>query len=939
METLQLDLSFGNDVNSTFSDQFNKDNADVQSFLLSFAINTALGLAALCTFFLLRPCRCSRRLLNCRRFYNARTKGAKNANRSISYVKTAEYESVEPERLNLIGIHKRIWRGWGSWVWPTIWSYKNDRLLRTHGADALMYLLLSRNTVYLVLAIMVPVIAVLIPIHVSGSNNELPEDDPNYVAGVARLTVSNVVGDRKVMTAHVVFLWVFSLMMYCYVYFTYRTYLIIRKKWLSMNNARAFTVMIQEIPRQFKSHKKLMDFFEANFPRKPMSARIVQRTGPPREIMDKWKKYVNLYEAALMSPTEKSMFCCPWPKTWPGGEFGPEDPKTRLGRFGFCKHSCIGPKVDALEYYKEKILKYEKQIDILHEQLVNPGYVPKGVKRLKRVHVGFATFDHPFMTRVHAFGTVHAPIRVRPPNPLLMNMTIRPAPDYSDIFWENLPIIRMSFLFRSAIIWTAAIVVTFLWVIPTVFILSIANLNYLSTLNGLTWLSFVNDLPDILRGLIQGWIPSLALYLECYLVYPIICFVVNRYQGHHIKSHAAWTVFYIFWFFMTVNTVFIATIGGSLFKILDQAIDEPSSLIDLISTSLPQQSLFFTQYIMVAGLGEVPFGFVRLWDGLKQGFCLCFCSHTNREKNEVRLPGGPDYAASAAQDLIVLGLTFVYCLLDPIVVIFAFIYFVLSYLCGRYNTLYVYVPEWESGGQLWPVAFHVIMFFILLFQAVMVGFLAINVPTAIPALVIPPVVTVLLWAGLYFSWADAAFYGPVKHISRSKFEYKPHFSDTYVDPALRPDFFEPYDFNKTPLENKQPGGISSNGTNLDELANDSKPDAGSVSDSADLYSSSNGPPMRSGEGRTPRGGTLGRAKGADASREYRSAMSLSDMSREIIEMEEMEKGSEIRRSRSRRDSSSSSLMNSSSSGDDESDSDSGKEEDSSSDSDSSDDSD
>jgi len=51
---------------------------------------------------------------------------------------------------------------------------------------------------------------------------------------------------------------------------------------------------------------------------------------------------------------------------------------------------------------------------------------------------------------------------------------------------------------------------------------------------------------------------------------------------------------------------------GSLISLIQQVIDDPTQIIQLLATTLPQQSLFFLLYLMVAGMGRQPIGLVRI---------------------------------------------------------------------------------------------------------------------------------------------------------------------------------------------------------------------------------------------------------------------------------------------------------------------------------------
>jgi len=58
-------------------------------------------------------------------------------------------------------------------------------------------------------------------------------------------------------------------------------------------------------------------------------------------------------------------------------------------------------------------------------------------------------------------------------------MKISPAPEPEDIVWENLNVYLLSFRLRSLLITAIMIVLIAFWFFPTLFLTSVANIQYL----------------------------------------------------------------------------------------------------------------------------------------------------------------------------------------------------------------------------------------------------------------------------------------------------------------------------------------------------------------------------------------------------------------------------------------------------------------------------
>jgi hypothetical protein len=65
---------------------------------------------------------------------------------------------------------------------------------------------------------------------------------------------------------------------------------------------------------------------------------------------------------------------------------------------------------------------------------------------------------------------------------------------------------------------------------------------------------------------------------------------------------------------------------------LDKFIDNPRSIIDLLATSLPQQSGFFINYLLVAAFGRLPLKLFRIPAFIKRVLTVILCKPvTERE--------------------------------------------------------------------------------------------------------------------------------------------------------------------------------------------------------------------------------------------------------------------------------------------------------------------
>jgi len=97
-----------------------------------------------------------------------------------------------------------------------------------------------------------------------------------------------------------------------------------------------------------------------------------------------------------------------------------------------------------------------------------------------------------------------------------------------------------------------------------------------------------------------------------------------------------------------------------------------------------------------------------------------YLAKTPRAVRNVEAPGPYKFATFTATHLLVFMITLTYSTLAPFILIFAVIYFALVYVTARYNLLYVYIPNYEAGGFLFPSLFKRLMSILLIYQLVLV---------------------------------------------------------------------------------------------------------------------------------------------------------------------------------------------------------------------------
>jgi hypothetical protein len=102
-----------------------------------------------------------------------------------------------------------------------------------------------------------------------------------------------------------------------------------------------------------------------------------------------------------------------------------------------------------------------------------------------------------------------------------------------EVVWKNLSV---SYTSRKSKLMLATVVIWIMilfWTIPVAFVGCLSNINYLT--NKLHFLSFINDIPKVVLGVVTGLLPVVLLAVLMALV-PIFCAALAKLAGEPTLS-------------------------------------------------------------------------------------------------------------------------------------------------------------------------------------------------------------------------------------------------------------------------------------------------------------------------------------------------------------------------------------------------------------------
>ena len=122
---------------------------------------------------------------------------------------------------------------------------------------------------------------------------------------------------------------------------------------------------------------------------------------------------------------------------------------------------------------------------------------------------------------------------------------------------------------------------------------------------------------------------AVALLLVLLSLLPIIFDLIARsYEGLKLESEIQNSIMTRYFYYQLAN-VFVSVGLGSLANSLHQIIENPSSILSILGTSLPSLSIYFTNLLIVKTFTAVPLELLRVWP-LLQILSVKMCLDRNK---------------------------------------------------------------------------------------------------------------------------------------------------------------------------------------------------------------------------------------------------------------------------------------------------------------------
>jgi calcium permeable stress-gated cation channel len=647
-----------------------------------------------------------------------------------------------------------------------------------HIANAAKFLTFFKMSIKFLAVAFVFAAAVLAPINSHFDDNDNGKrDNSTTVLNVRNgLFWSTVRGhkpkheDRSYLWAYLVFTYVFSALAIYFMLQATHKVIRVRQDYLgSQSTITDRTIRLSGIPEELRSEEKIAEFLEKIEIGKVESVTLCrqwkeidnlmdQRADILRKLEEAWTVHLN-HQGGKKHRDSVARALPPPPSAEnedeeEEGSDGHENdnlmtgsnnhvttydkprPTTRIW-YGFMR--LQSKKVDAIDYYEERLRKVDEKINMARK------------KEYKPTALAFVTMDSISACQM----AVQA---VLDPRPTQLLATLAPAP--SDIVWTNTYLSRTSRMIRAWSISIFVVVLSIIWLIPVAPFASLLNLCSIRKV----WpeLGDLLGRHKIVRALVQTGLPTLAVSLLNIAV-PFLYDYLSNMQGMISQSEVELSVISKNFFFTFFNIFFVFTAFGTATNIWGIWGTISNSLTDItyiayqIARSLKSLGVFYKNFILLQGIGLFPvklleFGSVSLYPIMKLG------AKTPRDYAELVQPPVFKYGFYLPTSLLILILCIVYSVLPAgyQVLFFGLIYFILGYYSYKYQLLYAMDHPQHATGRAWPMICYRIMLGLGIFQGAMAAYIALRTEFTIAAIIVP-----LIFFTIWFSYFYGRTYEPL----------------------------------------------------------------------------------------------------------------------------------------------------------------------------------
>lgn len=573
-----------------------------------------------------------------------------------------------------------------SWVLSTI-TYSEKDTIASHGLDVALYVrfLATQIKVFFVLSIFTAV--VLYPTYITAGNRFLSPDDPLRSVGIEIASLSNVPDKSSrlwvtlISEIFVVTTILFFLFTDIYHYTIYR-----RQYRSDPTNPSNYAIIIQDLPMDSRNPHFIRDLFNRIFPNAVVAVHPVRDAAALLSLKLKFLAAVRRRERAELV-LEQS---------------------TRLSNSA-SSSSPNSSYFNIENEYMAEIAECHRRQEMLRE-----------VVRLKECNLDAiapltdATIVVFRSRRVATFAAT-APIWTT-----RGSWNISRVAEPRAVNWNRLDINVYTRRIRRYMSALCMVGLAAFWTIPAGVIQALGNFKSFAEQYPDSFLQSIEENHPGFAKFLEGFLPPLLLFVVLLLIPLVVKLVVSFERIHSKVLYDAKVRNYLFFFYVVSNFVYVVLLG-SVFKQLRALIQSPTSIVSLLSTTVPAQSTFLMKYVVINAFLGSTVRLLNVGRMLLRPILMARC-YTERERRKAdRIFTRYSFKKTYALCTMVSLISYVYSTIAPLICFVALLYFCIAYICNKQLLLYSHRPIFEGGGFLFRDAWTGLLVGLYVHQLSMIG--------------------------------------------------------------------------------------------------------------------------------------------------------------------------------------------------------------------------
>lgn len=411
-----------------------------------------------------------------------------------------------------------------------------------------------------------------------------------------------------------------------------------------------------------------------------------------------------------------------------------------------------------LEKRQEILLSYQKAKDERAKQVAR--------NRLQGVNQEIQHTKHKILPLPVAFASfssaralsaaMHTRLTCSDPFSYTLSRAFHPG----DLYLRNLRLTTNQRFFRSLCVSVTVWASVFCWIVPVSLIGSFARVEFLVAL-------FPPLAPLVARhpvsaNFLEGILPGLVLSVSLTFM-PILFWWLSIVAGHESQSRLQVSVLKYHFVFVLFNCFLVLTISGSIVGSVKALLSSPMSAVTILGQALPGVSMFFMSFVLFQALTYFPMQLLAVGP-LFQGLFMRWWNSNKDDAFLRSLAVECDYGSEYPTLLLVFVVGFTYACISPIVAPACLLYFLLGGVVKRYQTVYMFVNKFETGGNFWPYVYDRIITCMIVGQLTWIGIVALKQSTTCLVLLVPlPCITIFVARRLKQAYKGMADFLPAEH--------------------------------------------------------------------------------------------------------------------------------------------------------------------------------